>query len=229
MPSGILIEKNGSLKEIDCDEVEEPEYYKLVGMKRKSKDFKKQTTWDLEMDGKQYIIQLYGKDKGSAGQENKYDLPPPVDETLFFGSCLLINTKKDGTIQNLSKLLWASIYEHLFGGFEDIGDEDSEDDEEEDEDDDISKTKEGYAKDGFIVDDVGDDEDDDEEDDEEDEDDDIDEDEDEDEPPVPRRKSSRKTKTVAAKQIHNVFIALQSNIDDDSLDCTSELSEEDYL
>ena len=139
MPSGILVEKNGSLKEIDCDEVDETEYYKLVGMKRKSKDFKKHTTWEVEMDGKHYRIQLYGKDKGSAGQENKYDFPPPVDETLFFGPCLLINTKKDGTVKNLSKLLWTSIYEHLFGGFEDIGEEDSEDDEDDDdEDDDLS-------------------------------------------------------------------------------------------
>ena len=229
MPSGILVEKNGSLKEIDCDEVDETEYYNLVGMKRKSKDFKKHTKWEVKMDGKQYIIQLYGKDKGNAGQENKYDFPPPVDETLFFGPCLLINTKKDGTIKNLSKSLWTSIYEHLFGGFEDIGDEDSEDDEEEDEDDDISKTKEGYAKDGFIVDDVDDDDDDEEDEDEEEEDEDEEEEDDEDEPPVPRRKSSRKTKTDAAKQINNVFIALQSKIDDDSLDCTSELSEEEYL
>lgn len=50
---------------------------------------------------------------------------------------------------------WEKIYEFLFGGFEDIGTEDSEE-EEEDEGDDVPKTKDGYVKDGFIVDDSDD-------------------------------------------------------------------------
>jgi len=227
MPTGILIEKNGSLKEIDVeDNMDKTNYYKLVGMKRNSKDFKKHNTWEVNLDGKTHRVQLYGKDKGTAGQENKYDLPPPVDETLYFGPCLLINTKSDGSAKSLSKSLWGSIYEHLFGGFEDIGEEDSEDDED-DEDDDLSKTKEGYAKDGFIVedDDEGEDEDEDEDDDEDDDDD----DDENDEPPAPRRQSTRKTKTVASKKINNVFTALQMKVEEDGLDCTSELSEEEYL
>ena len=38
-----------------------------------------------------------------------------------------------------------------------IGDEDSDEEESEDEDDDLSQTKQGYAKDGFVVDDEEDD------------------------------------------------------------------------
>ena len=29
-------------------------------------------------------IHLYGKKKGKAGDENKYEFPPPVDNILFF-------------------------------------------------------------------------------------------------------------------------------------------------
>ena len=44
---------------------------------------------------------------------------------------------------------WLKLYEHLFGGFEDLGDEDSFS-EEEDIPDEL-KTKHGYMKDGFVV------------------------------------------------------------------------------
>ena len=48
---------------------------------------------------------------------------------------------------------WEKIYEQLFGGFEDIGSNDSEEDDES-IDDSVPRTKEGYVKDGFIVDDT---------------------------------------------------------------------------
>tara|TARA_B100001093_G_C26508129_1_gene876349 strand:- start:432 stop:803 length:372 start_codon:yes stop_codon:yes gene_type:complete len=52
--------------------------------------------------------------------------------------------------------VWKKIYTRLFGGFIDLDKCEKEDDEEEDELDTIPdemKTKEGYLKDGFIVDD----------------------------------------------------------------------------
>jgi hypothetical protein len=88
---------------------------------------------------------------------------------------------------NLDKELWSKIYEKLFGGFEDLAQTAEEDDAEEDELDavpDIKKTKNGYLKDGFVVDSSSDTEelDDDDasennesEDDDDDEDDDLDE------------------------------------------------------
>ena len=51
------------------------------------------------------------------------------------------------------KRVWKRVYEHLFGGFEDLGDESEE--ESEDELDSVppeKKTKNGYLKDGFVVD-----------------------------------------------------------------------------
>ena len=51
--------------------------------------------------------------------------------------------------------MWEKIYEKLFGGFEDIGKNAAEDDNEEDELENVpkhKKTKNGYLKDGFVVD-----------------------------------------------------------------------------
>ena len=56
---------------------------------------------------------------------------------------------------DLSDETWKKIYEHLFGGFEDIDDPDSEAEYSEDELDSVpaeKKTKNGYLKDGFVVD-----------------------------------------------------------------------------
>jgi len=146
MPVILIIEKGGSIKELKVTSYSEEELYKKAGFKSKE-GFKKHTTWNVAIDETQYDISIYGKDKGNAGRENKYDLPPPLDNTLFFGNLVLVN--KDGTA-DLRKEEWKKVYEHLFGGFEDI--EESEDDEESEEDlEGVELTKDGYVKDDFIV------------------------------------------------------------------------------
>jgi hypothetical protein len=102
---------------------------------------------------------LYAKADGRANTENKYDFPPPVDTKLFFGSCVVVALIKKETGEkeytNLSVALWNKIYEKLFGGFEDLSKTAKEDEEEEDELANIpkeKKTKDGYLKDGFVVD-----------------------------------------------------------------------------
>ena len=134
---------------------------------------------------------------------------------------------KDSKILDLTEKKWKVIYEKLFGGFEDIDDEDS-DEEEEDEDEDIPKTKEGYAKDGFVVEDVEEVDDDDDEDeldddDELDDEDELDDKEEEDEKPKSRKQPKRKVKSEVKQ---NIFAKLEK--DDEYLNCESELEEEDY-
>jgi hypothetical protein len=92
--------------------------------------------------------------------ENKYDFPPPVDTQLFFGACALVattlNVTKEKHLCNLSVELWEKMYEKLFGGFEDLSKTAEEDEKEIDELELIpasQKTKNGYLKDGFIIDD----------------------------------------------------------------------------
>ena len=56
---------------------------------------------------------------------------------------------------DLSLPLWNKIYEKLFGGFEDLAATAAEDEAEEDELTNVpkeKKTKQGYLKDGFVVD-----------------------------------------------------------------------------
>ena len=101
--------------------------------------------------------------------ENKYDFPPPVDEKLYFGNCILVN-KENNELLDITLDTWNKIYEKLFGGFEDLNNDEELSEDELDDIPLVMKTRDGYLKDGFICDDRGGglsmDEDDDEEDEE---------------------------------------------------------------
>lgn len=149
MVVGLLISSSGKIKEIMIKSKEE-DYYKLVNLNN-SDGFELKHKWSVELD-KKYNIQVYARTNGKAGTENKFEFPPPIDQELFFGSCLLVNKNKED-LANLTADNWEDIYNYLYGGFEDLEDEEEEESEDESEDEDVELTKEGYKKDDFIVDD----------------------------------------------------------------------------
>ena len=152
----IVVEKFGTLKQTIMKKFSEDDLYKKCGFK-KDNGFSKQTEWSITLDKIKYIVELYGKTDGKANMENKYDFPPPVDTTLFFGACVLVcKTAKDKSVCNLTTEMWDKMYEKLFGGFEDLSATAHEDENEVDELASLPssyKTKSGYLKDGFIVED----------------------------------------------------------------------------
>ena len=154
----IIVERLGTLKSLAIKDFKLEELFKKCGFK-KSDDFVKQVEWNVKYDSKKYYIEVYAKTDGRPNSENKYDFPPPIDKKLFFGSCAILAylKKDDGSkcYTDLSLQLWNKIYEKLFGGFEDLAATAKEDEEEEDELVNVpkeKKTKQGYLKDGFVVD-----------------------------------------------------------------------------
>lgn len=191
----VIVERNGDLHTAHMNAYTPSELRKKCKCKPSSK-FEMHAEWaysDCDADvNDRFIVELWACDDGNAGQENKYEFPPPVDTLLFFGACALV--AKDMTPHHrvipLTLEKWDKMYNFLFGGFDTLANCDDDDENEEDELDSIParrKTKDGYLKDGFVVDtsSCDDDEDDDDEDedegeDEDEDDDDGDEDEDED-------------------------------------------------
>ena len=214
MPSLILIEKTGKLKSIKMDGLDIPNLCKKCGFKS-IEGFALAHTWTVAFNEIEYKLCLYGKTEGRANSENKYEFPPPMDKTLFFGSCVVLNMENN-EVTDISVKEFEDMMEHLYGGFEDVNSED-DDAESSDEDTDLPKTKDGYAKDGFIVDsdegsEGGEEEDDDEE-----------EEESEEEVVVkPKRavlpKVSQRKKATKKEKAEPVLI-----------DCSDELEEEEYL
>tara|TARA_B100000902_G_C27154916_1_gene835634 strand:+ start:84 stop:740 length:657 start_codon:yes stop_codon:yes gene_type:complete len=172
----VLINKNGDIKTQNVKQLVYSELYKKCGFKI-DKGFAHRTTWDISISKKNYCIELWARNEGKAGTENKYDFPPPVDSKLYFGTCCLVRVDKvSNELISLSQEEWGCVYEKLFGGFEDI------EEEEEYSEDELAnvpknmKTKSGYLKDNFVV----EDNDDCNEDDEDDDDDEIIDEDDED-------------------------------------------------
>jgi len=223
MPKIIIIEKSGTVKTTSVKDFAEETLYKKAGLKS-GEGFVLQHTWGAE-DGLDQSIKLYAKKTGRSGQENKYDFPPPVDEVLFFGACVLVGCDLEtNEVVDLEEEDWEEIYEFLFGGFEDLGSEDSEDDEDDLDTDEeletiqkttgtvVKQTKQGYVKDGFIVDD--------------DEAEESDEESDEESEDTPPKKLLVKGRPPAATKSVQVQPQTETNMQIE--DCESELSEEEY-
>jgi hypothetical protein len=221
----VLIDKSGSVKDVNIASFDESKLYKKAGFKS-NEGFTQRTAWDCINKS---TVCVYGKIDGRAGQENKYELPPPIDKLLLFGTCVIVCKDADGNAIPFNCKMWNILYERLFGGFDDIGKDDSNDENEEDadgEEAELPKTKNGYAKDGFVVDEEEEDEGGEDEDEDEDEDeggDDEDEEEEEDEEDVPKKRVQPKR---VAKTKADVF----TNISNDTYyTCENELSEEEYI
>lgn len=108
---------------------------------------------------KYIYVDVWAKTDGRAGNENKYEMPPPVDEIIFYGNIALVARVDKEHAVNLTVDIWNVIYERLFGGFEDLATTAVEDENEIDELDLVPayhKTLNGYLKDGFVVDDDSD-------------------------------------------------------------------------
>ena len=155
----VLIDKGGAVITKNVKNCTTETLYKKCKC-RTNQHFERWHTWP---HGDKYVS-LYARDDGRANTENKYDLPPPLDTVLYFGTMVCVGHSKEvinnEELVDITKEDWLAVYEKLFGGFEDWNSEmESSEDELENIDPDL-KTTSGYLKDGFVVnDDALDDED----------------------------------------------------------------------
>ena len=165
----VVISKSGSLSECVVETKTETTIDELTVLLAKKCGFRNPDgfscyhTWryrnkssSSSSSSKYIYIDVWAKTDGRAGQENKYELPPPIDELLIFGNMALVARIDKENAMNLTVELWNKIYEALFGGFEDLASTVHEDENESDELDSVpacKKTKSGYLKDGFVVED----------------------------------------------------------------------------
>ena len=112
----IKISKRGKVTNI-----EKPD----INFIKKNKNISMLNTWKYN----NYDFVIYGCENGNAGEENKYDLPPPIDCELYFNDLYIIKMKND-KLENLNIEEYNIFYNDCFGGFEDIQSTDDEDEAE---------------------------------------------------------------------------------------------------
>ena len=233
----VIVERNGDLRASSINSYTPLELAKKCKLKTAS-GFEIRAEWaysGCSSTDERFMVELWAREDGNAGQENKYEFPPPVDTILFFGACALVakDMSSRHSIIPLTLEKWDKMYNFLFGGFDSLANCD-DDDDEEDELDSIPahrKTKDGYLKDGFVVDSSEDDDDDDtdeSEDEEEMEEDEVDEDdevdnEDDDECPASKHNVASNVKSKVSKRREK-----KQPKEEVLVDTSSELSEEAY-
>ena len=107
----ILVDISGKCSEMDVKKFDTEELYKKCNF-RKSEGFEKRHTWKIQLKKKKYDIQVWARDNGRANQENKYELPPPVDSELYFGKMAVVAYLNNEVI-NLTEEMWNNIYNDL--------------------------------------------------------------------------------------------------------------------
>tara|TARA_B110000008_G_C16977766_1_gene566773 strand:+ start:3099 stop:3680 length:582 start_codon:yes stop_codon:yes gene_type:complete len=153
MVKTVVITKFGECKEKKCQMLKVEDLWKKCGFSN-SNDFGKEATWSFE--GK--WISLYAKTAGRHNHINKYDFPPPCDsaECMYYGTAIICKHENeepnDEEILNITKDEWEKFYERAFGGFESLGEEEEDSEDELENVPKEMKTKDGYLKDGFVVD-----------------------------------------------------------------------------
>lgn len=154
----LIIDKSGTPKVLSVKEFKIEDLYKKCGFK-KPDGLEKRHVWVTKCDKTSYRISVYAKDDGKANTENKFEFPPPIDNSLFFGSCAVLvehkNLAGEYVPTTVTMDIWDKLYEKMYGGFENLGDTCKADEDESDELETIpkhKKTSTGYLKDGFIVD-----------------------------------------------------------------------------
>ena len=143
----VLIDKTGNCKDSNITDINN--IYKRCGLRNK-KDFEKRITWKAST----IYVSVFARKDGKANTENKFDMPPPIDNELYFGSIAVVGFKPNDDAETLVDFdvdKWCKVYEKLMGGFEELGSEDSEDEEIEEIPAELL-TKHGYMKDSFIAD-----------------------------------------------------------------------------
>jgi hypothetical protein len=114
MKKAIILEKSGNIRENIIKNNNISTIKKIIKVKGGGK-IKKIHYWKDDDN----IISIYGFIEGSAGNENKHELPPPLDCDLFFGD-LVVTKEKDNKMEDFITQDFMHFYSKKCGGFEDL-------------------------------------------------------------------------------------------------------------
>jgi len=127
-----LITKNNNIKTINCNPLRLEDSVENKG-KNAIEQLHIFTYENLK-------VIIYGWATGEENKINKHELPPPIDNDLYYGD-LIVLLREDGELVDFSKEDYEEFYNYIFDGIDSCNDEDNSNLENDDYD---------YT-DGFIV------------------------------------------------------------------------------
>ena len=90
MKKVVVVARNGNLSTRRIKECTVEKLFKACGF-RKNEGFSLRNTWKYQDS----YVSAFARDRGRAGTENKYEMPPPLDTPLYFGSMVLVRHRDE--------------------------------------------------------------------------------------------------------------------------------------
>ncbi len=145
--SGLVLSHSGEIKTAKISLQSEEKGCQLSDIQ---KFLKKKTAPEVlgKFPWKKHSLHLIGYKEGKAGTENKHELPPPLDNQLFFGDIVLLHAKEETSFVKplaMTTEEYEIFYTQMFEGFEDLDENEEEEEEEEEEElDEYENEDEGF-------------------------------------------------------------------------------------
>jgi len=114
MVQAIVVATNGELSAVSVTSLDD--MFKKCNF-RSQNGFSERTVWKHFSDGRTHSVRLYAKREGKI--PNKYVFPSPVENEVYYGKCILINTVGDDLF-DLSLKTWADLLEDTQKGDDDV-------------------------------------------------------------------------------------------------------------
>ena len=145
----VLLAKGGTRNAMIPASVTTPSAAAAAAIVRRATEPETIGTWTWKAGGAAGLttLHLFAYKTGKAGTENKHELPPPHDTVLLFGDAVMFATGADSKFIKFNGADFTRWYNSAFGGFDDVGSEDSAtDDEESDEEEELEAEGEAEAE-----------------------------------------------------------------------------------
>jgi uncharacterized membrane protein YgcG len=113
MRAVVVVNKDGTLRQQLTRMTRAADLYKTIGLKA-SPDFGEQARWPvpasvaLAAPGTACDVRMFGKTTGHSRFANVYGFPPPINQTVFIGTCVAA-LFCDDEMSNLSVDQWDSV------------------------------------------------------------------------------------------------------------------------
>lgn len=88
---------------------------------------------ECDYDYNDRFVTIYAFTEGKSGNENKHELPPPLDNSIYYGNIYALYHENE-KLCDMSIEDYKAFYEAAFGGFEDLDEDDEEESEDEESD-----------------------------------------------------------------------------------------------
>jgi hypothetical protein len=120
----VIIKRNQEVKTINIEKnnINLPYLHKLLNNKNILKNLKVLHVWSMG----DYNIETYGYVDGKERMINRLELPPPIDQNLYYNELIFVCKNKENNIINFDDYKFEEFYNEIFEGFEDLIDDEED-------------------------------------------------------------------------------------------------------